>query len=110
VSFLVVSVAALVESAFLVVSTTVVLVESTVLVESVVVLEELPLQAAAETAIAKAKKPNLNEFFILICLFIVLQLIQEISKGNPSFFKFYILSMWLVVYDIKRQPDKGLPY
>jgi hypothetical protein len=102
VSFLVVSVAALVESAFLVVSTTVVLVESTVLVESVVVLEELPLQAAAETAIAKAKKPNLNEFFILICLFIVLQLIQEIQKGNPSFFKFYILSMWLVVYDIKK--------
>jgi hypothetical protein len=93
VSFLVVSAAALVESAFLVVSTTVVLVESTVLVESVVVLEELPLQAAADTAIARAKKPNLNEFFILICLFIVLHLIQEIQKGNPSFFNLYFIHM-----------------
>jgi len=41
------------------------LVESALAVESVVEAEPEPLQAAKETAIANAKKPNLNEFFIL---------------------------------------------
>lgn len=65
VSFFAVSTGAALVVSFLVVSTTVVLVESTVLVESVVEEDELPLQAAAETAIARAKKPILNEFFML---------------------------------------------
>jgi hypothetical protein len=58
-------------SAFLVVSTVVLtvvsfLVESTtVLEESVVEDVEEPLQAAKETAIAKAKEAILNEFFML---------------------------------------------
>jgi len=39
-------------------------VESTFTVVSVVPVFELPLQAAAETAITKARIPSLNEFFI----------------------------------------------
>lgn len=54
---------------FLVVSTAVALAAlSAFAVESAAEEPDLPLQAAAETAIAKAKKPILNEFFILVFL------------------------------------------
>jgi hypothetical protein len=39
---------------------------SAALVESAEEAPPLPLQAAADTAIANAKKPILNEFFILV--------------------------------------------
>jgi hypothetical protein len=47
--------------------------------------EEEPLQAAKETAIAKAKKPNLKFFMFnfLISDLIVYTLIPETKKGNP---------------------------
>jgi hypothetical protein len=81
VSFLVVSTTVFLEVSFLVVSTVVVLLESTVLVESVVEVEEEPLQAAKDTAIAKAKEAILNEFFMCYILFVAL--IQQNEKGNP---------------------------
>jgi hypothetical protein len=58
VSFLVVSVAIFNESA--------VLAESAILAESAAAEDDLLLQAAKEKAIAKAKTPTLNEFFMLI--------------------------------------------
>jgi len=67
VSFLVVS-ALVVSAAILEVSALVVsaaILEESALVESAAEDDEEPLQAAKETAIAKAKKPNLKEFFIL---------------------------------------------
>ena len=83
VSFLVESTLTTVES-FLVEST---LTES-VLTESVEAVP-LPLQAANEVAIAKAKKPILNEFFIFnkMFLFEILLLIPTNRKSNPCFSK-----------------------
>ena len=88
VSFLVVSAAIFILLvSFLVVSTTVVFDESTVvLLESVVDVEEEPLQAAKETATAKAKEAILIEFFIVL-YFVFVALIRESKKGNPSFLK-----------------------
>jgi len=92
VSFLVESTLTTVES-FLVEST---LTES-VLTESVEVAP-LPLQAAKEVAIAKAKKPILNEFFIFnkVFLFEILSLIPTNKKGNPYFLKKNINSTDLI--------------
>jgi len=67
VSFLVVSTVTFLVVSFFAVSTVVVLVESTVvLVESVVEDEDEPLQAAKDTAIAKAKEAILIEFFMCV--------------------------------------------
>jgi hypothetical protein len=57
-----------------------------ILAVSVPEAEPEPLQAANEVAIAKATKPNLNEFFMfnfLMSDLIVFWLIPEIKKGNP---------------------------
>lgn len=72
------------------------LVEST-LTESVEAAP-LPLQAAKEVAIAKAKKPILNEFFIFnkVFLFKILSLIPTNKKGNPYFLKKNINSTDLI--------------
>jgi hypothetical protein len=65
VSFLEVSaIFILAESAILVESAA--LAESAILAESAAEAPDFDLQAAKETAIAKAKKPTLNEFFMLI--------------------------------------------
>jgi hypothetical protein len=61
-----------------------------ILAESAAADEPEPLQAAAETAIAKAKNAILNEFFIVCFLsdLIVFQLlIPKTKKGNPLFYK-----------------------
>jgi hypothetical protein len=94
VSFLVVSAAAFFEvsAVFFEVSTAVFAALSAFAVESAAVVVELPLQAAAETAIARAKKPILNEFFMLYNI-LCFALIQQIKKGNPSFLINYIISM-----------------
>jgi hypothetical protein len=88
VSFLVVSAAAALVVSALVVSALVVsaaILEESALVESAPEAEEEPLQAAKETAIAKAKKPNLKFFMFnfLISDLIVYTLIPETKKGNP---------------------------
>ena len=64
VSFLVVSdIFILEESAILAESAA--LAESAILAESAAPVDDFDLQAVKETAIAKAKKPTLNEFFIV---------------------------------------------
>lgn len=74
---------------------TVVADESTI-VESVVVESVASpffseLQAATDKEIAKAKKPNLNIFFIIIFLnvYVVHGLIPVKSKGNPLLEKYF---------------------
>ena len=63
-SFLVVSdIFILEESAILAESAA--LAESAILAESAAPVDDFDLQAVKETAIAKAKKPTLNEFFIV---------------------------------------------
>jgi len=63
-----------------------VIVES-VIVESVVSEVFSDEQAATDKEIAKAKKPNLNRFFILFCFYDLTKfhgLIPVSKKGNPS--------------------------
>jgi hypothetical protein len=88
VSFLVVS--ALVVSILAVVSifAAVSILAESIAAESAAEPVDLPLQATAETEIAKAKTASLNEFFIFVFFKVINSfqgLIPQTKKGNPHF-------------------------